>query len=339
MEKFENLYEIAQSLTVLYIEDEMLTRMIVEKKLKSLFKQVISAEDGTEGIEKFRQHNVDLVITDNIMPGISGLEVIKEIRKTDIKTPIILATAFIDNDILIDSINHGVTQFISKPITENNLLKAIEIAVQRVVFGNLVQKARDQELQLLRYHEKYHSRQQEWAFRKELNIIRNDLFLRKIDLTVANGESQEWFVDAYFKPLDIMSGDSYSARELGEGKILLFLIDAMGKGLSASVTSILSTSFANYLVDKEKEHNSFEFSQFIDDYTTFIRREMLEDEIVCATFAYMDLKEKHMDTAIFSMPSIIGLTSDNQVIRINSNNLPIMKFRCQTGLTGMTFPC
>jgi len=325
MEQFGNLYDIAKSLTVLFIEDEILTRLTVGKKLNSIFKQVVSAENGIDGIEKFRQHNVDLVITDNIMPGMSGLEVIREIRKTDLSTPVILVTAFIDNDILIDSINHGVTQFIAKPVTEGNLLKAIEIAVQRVVFGNLVQKARDQELELLRYREKYHSRQQEWAFRKELNIIKNDLFLRKIDLTGDNGESQEWVVDAHYKPLDIMSGDSYSVRELGEGKILLFLIDAMGKGLSASVTSILSTSFANYLVDKEKERNSFEFTQFIEDYTTFIRKEILDEEIVCATFTYINLEDKQMDAAIFSMPSIIGLTYDNQIIRIKSNNLPIMK--------------
>jgi CheY-like chemotaxis protein len=300
--------------------------LIVGKKLASLFRQVVYAENGTDGLEKFRQHNVDLIITDNLMPGMGGLDVIREIRKTDIKTPVILVTAFINTDILMDSINLGVTQFIAKPVTENNLIKAIEMAVQRVVFGNLLQKSRDQELQLLRYHEKYHSGQQELAFRKELNIIKNDLCLRKVDLTCDNGERQEWFVDPYFKPLDIMSGDSYSVREVGEGKILLFLVDAMGKGLSASVTSILSTSFANYLVDRANEHNSFEFTQFLEDYTGFIRKEILEDEIVCATFAFLDLKARQMDAAIFSMPSIMGHTVDDRIIKIKSNNLPIMKF-------------
>ena len=49
------------------------------------------------------------------------------------------------------------------------------------------------------------------------------------------GETVEWVIDLYFKPLDILSGDSYSIREIEEGRVLIYLADAMGKGLAASM--------------------------------------------------------------------------------------------------------
>src|SRR5208283_4752250 len=102
------------------------------------------------------------------------------------------------------------------------------------------------ELELLKYREKYNVTQQESAFMKELNIIRDDLFLKKVDVVNRGGEAVDWTLHLYYEPLDILSGDSYTILEIEEGKILVYLADAMGKGLAASVTSILSTSFVNH---------------------------------------------------------------------------------------------
>ncbi len=318
--------ELTRDLTVLYAEDEEITRRIMEKMLTPLFKRVILAEDGREGLEKFRQNAVDIVLTDNLMPRMNGLDLIEEIRRTDIKVPIILITAYMDTEFLIKAINLGVTQFAAKPISFNNLLGAIEIAVQRALIENLARKSQEQELELLKYREKYHFAQQERAFKKELNIIRNDLFLRKIDVVDTAGRRGEWVISIYYKPLDILSGDSYSVREVGEGKIVLFLADAMGKGLSASVTSILSTSFANYLINEMKETGDFEFGRFIRGYTKFIKRELLEDEIVSASFLYLDLVSETMEAALFSMPPVLCQAADGGVVRIKSNNVPLVRF-------------
>lgn len=310
----------------MYAEDEEVTRKIIEKMLTPLFKRVIIAEDGQEGLEKFTHNAVDIVLTDNLMPRMNGLDLIEEIRKTDIKVPIILITAYMDTEFLIKAINLGVTQFSAKPVSFNNLFRAIEIAVQRVLIENLTRKSQEQELELLKYREKYHFAQQERAFKKELNIIKNDLFLTKVDVVNSRGLAVEWVIDLYYKPLDILSGDSYSIREIQEGKVLIYLADAMGKGLSASITSILSTSFANHLVNEAKERGGFDFEEFIADYCKFIKKELLDDEIVCASFIFIDLVNETMDAAIFSMPPVICHAADNSIVRIKSNNLPLMKY-------------
>ncbi len=325
MNDIERLKKITADLTVLYVEDEEVFRLTVKRKLSGLFKEIILANNGIEGLEKFRSNLIDLVITDNIMPKMSGLDMIQEIRKSDTNTPIILVTGFIDTEFLIRAINLGVTQFVAKPIDFKNLYNAIEISTQRVILENLERKTREQELELLKYREKYHSQQQERAFKKELNIIKNDLYLRNISID-KDGSHTEWHCTYIFKPLDTMSGDSYSIREIDRGRYFILLVDAMGKGLSASVTTILSTSYINHLVSMKKP---FVLEECIDSYHNFIREELLDDEIVCLSFIDIDFNTDRMRYAMFSEPPALLLREhdgNSEVLRIRSNNQPVMKY-------------
>ncbi len=322
------LKDITSKLTVLYVEDEELFRITIERKLKDFFRDIILAKDGVEGLERLKNNPVDLIITDNLMPNLSGLDMIQEIRKQDTKTPIILVTGFIDTEFLIRAINLGVTQFVAKPINYDNLYKAIEIATQRVILENLERKTQEQELELLKYREKYHSLQQERAFRKELNIIKNDLYFKRIILKKQAHEdiARQWHCSVVFKPLDIMSGDSYSIREIQEGRYLFILLDAMGKGLSASVTTILSTSYINHFVTQAKQRGDFSLVECINAYQTFIREELLEDEIVCLSFIEIDFQSNIMRYAMFSEPPLLLLKVNGEIQKVRSNNQPVMKF-------------
>ena len=140
------------------------------------------------------------------------------------------------------------------------------------------------------------------------------------------GETVEWVIDLYYRPLDILSGDSYSIREIEEGKVLIYLADAMGKGLAASVTSILSTSFVNHLVNEAKDGSGFNFREFIDTYSKIIRRELIEEEILCVKFIFLDLINETMDTVICSMPPVLCHASDNTIVKIENNNMPLMVY-------------
>ncbi|WP_420265559.1 response regulator [Candidatus Magnetominusculus dajiuhuensis] len=313
--------EITGNLTLLYVEDEESVRLT--SRLRKIFKTVIVADNGLNGIRLFDDNQVDIVMTDYLMPELNGMEFIKRIREKDTRVPIIMITGYVDTEFLIEAINLGVNQFITKPIIIQNLMKAVEIAVQGFVLDNLAQISRQQELQLLRYREKYHSTQQELAFMKELKIIRNDLNHIKLE---TNAGKTIWHAEICYVPLDILSGDSYSIREITGGKVLFFISDAMGKGLSASVTSILTTSFINHLIDEAIARGDFDFRKFLTSYTSFIKKELLAEEIICAAFAYIDFHGELLETAIFSMPPILALKSNGQLLKINSNNLPIMKY-------------
>lgn len=188
-----------------------------------------------------------------------------------------------------------------------------------VVLGDITiyEKARVQELELLKYKERYHLNQQKNAFKKQLKIIKDRLSHR-----YGNG----LLMDAFYKPLDLLSGDAYGTIDIGEGKFLFYIIDAMGKGLSASVTSIQSTSFINNAVETAIEKDDFTFTAVLASYTHFIKKQLLDDELLCAVFVLIDAKNSSIQVANYGMPPLLMIKSDGSLYTQKPNNPPIMSF-------------
>ena len=82
--------------TILYVEDNDFIREEAVEYLSLLYKTVLEASNGKEALELYREHQPHIIITDIEMPILSGLEMVKEIRKEDKKTPIIMVIAFKD---------------------------------------------------------------------------------------------------------------------------------------------------------------------------------------------------------------------------------------------------
>lgn len=336
MNNLNELKEIAKNCTILVVEDDDVVRDFLNNLLSGLFRRVILAENGKVGLDKFRKNKIDLIISDYMMPVMTGIEMIKEIRKTDTKIPILFATAYADPDVLIEAINSGVTQFIIKPVKVDNILNAIEIAIQRVIVES--QKAIQQEAELLIYKEKYHSLQERLTLKKQQKIIKNDLYYKRLDIikenettgqqdkNVTENKKIEWLINIKHQPFDILSGDFYSIRKIDKDRVLFYLADAMGKGLSAFVTTAITTSFVNYIVDIAIQKSNFNFNNYIMQYLDFAKQQLIDDEALCALFLYIDFNAETIDIANFSMPPVLIEMENGEILKISSNNLPIMKF-------------
>jgi CheY-like chemotaxis protein len=82
-------------LSILAVDDDPLVLMNTSAMLEDLGHTVVEANSGIEGLAKFREHpHVDLVITDQAMPGMSGLEMARSIRADRPEIPIIIATGY-----------------------------------------------------------------------------------------------------------------------------------------------------------------------------------------------------------------------------------------------------
>ena len=123
--KYSDIKDLSYSLKVLYVEDEEDTREVVSGVLKLFFKDVVVAVDGNDAKEKLIKENPDLLITDIQMPKIDGLELIKYTKDNYKDIPIIITTAFTDQEYILQSFDLGVTQYIIKPIKEENLIDVI----------------------------------------------------------------------------------------------------------------------------------------------------------------------------------------------------------------------
>jgi CheY-like chemotaxis protein len=83
-------------LRILVVDDEAAIRQIIRKHLEAEGHEVHTAIDGVTGFERFVGENWDLVLTDRVMPGVSGDELAEAIKRISPTTPVILVTAYAD---------------------------------------------------------------------------------------------------------------------------------------------------------------------------------------------------------------------------------------------------
>lgn len=113
-------------LSVLFVEDESIIRIEFIESLKSYINTVYGAKDGAEGLELYKKHLPDVVITDIKMPNLNGLDMAREIKKIDPVIPIIVVTAYSDSDLLVNAIEIGINHYIIKPINIDKILDALQ---------------------------------------------------------------------------------------------------------------------------------------------------------------------------------------------------------------------
>jgi len=113
-------------LRVLYVEDDQATRDAFAKFLRVRVGKLFLAASGEEGLQKYYECKPNLLIVDLIMPGMSGLEMIGEIRKTDRTCHIMITTSVNEVDTVLEAVNLGIDHYIIKPIDTEDLVKKME---------------------------------------------------------------------------------------------------------------------------------------------------------------------------------------------------------------------
>ena len=123
-----------EKFTILYVEDEIELRNFIFTLLEKLVNKIFVAEDGQEGLELFKKNRdeIDIIITDINMPKLTGLEMCEQIRGLSKSVPIIITTAYNDNNFLHKSIELGVSQFVTKPINVSTLVQIITKVLEPV---------------------------------------------------------------------------------------------------------------------------------------------------------------------------------------------------------------
>jgi len=117
---------------VLIIDDDEWNRQIMRETLKKEGYVLVEAADGESGVAMVRKENPDVVITDYLMPGINGLEVMIEARKIKNNLPVILLTGFGDVGLTIKSIQMGAFDYLEKPVKSSQLKTVVRDALNSV---------------------------------------------------------------------------------------------------------------------------------------------------------------------------------------------------------------
>jgi DNA-binding NtrC family response regulator len=118
---------------ILIADDQFLTRWSLAKALSQEGYEVIVAEDGKEAIEAAKTNLFDFVITDLVMPGLNGWEVLKILRETDLPPRVILITAHGGEDTERTAKEKGVWAYVEKPYIIDKIIGILKEAKSGLV--------------------------------------------------------------------------------------------------------------------------------------------------------------------------------------------------------------
>ena len=124
------MFDRLKNKTILVVEDEKVIRDNISSMLSIFFKKVYTAINGEDGLDQYEQHLPDIILTDLKMPHMSGYEMLKEIKSTDVYT--IIVSAHTDTDLLLNAIHSEVDRYIIKPITEDALFESFKAYIEKI---------------------------------------------------------------------------------------------------------------------------------------------------------------------------------------------------------------
>jgi serine phosphatase RsbU (regulator of sigma subunit)/signal transduction histidine kinase len=206
---------------LLYVEDNPDLRNHV-RDLLAVHYNVFLAVDGRDGLTKTRKYKPDLIITDQMMPHMSGRALLREIRSDPELsfTPVIFLTARAGSEARIESLDAGADDYITKPFDEGELL---------VRTRNLI-RARAQERELKELNQQLEAKiEEQMADLKLAARIQDEL------LPHTSPETAGYEIVGRNIPAQMVGGDYFDYVLLDQHRIAIGLGDVCGKGLPASL--------------------------------------------------------------------------------------------------------
>ena len=109
------------------IVDSRTSRKILRGLLEESGHEVVAeAENGQEGVDKYKEFNPDITTLDITMPVMDGLEALSKIKEFDRNAKVIMVTAAGQQNKMVEAIKNGASEFVTKPFEKENILKIIE---------------------------------------------------------------------------------------------------------------------------------------------------------------------------------------------------------------------
>ncbi len=231
-----------KNFTLLYVEDDTNAQEWMKLVLEDDVKDFLQAFDGQEGLDMYKTHKPDIILTDINMPQMDGLDMAQQIKQIDKEQPIVIMSAFDDSPTLLRAINMGINFFITKPIDIEKLMDKLQQIAQNLQNKIDAQILREQEIQNLYNLAHYDNLTQ---------IPNRFLFSIKLDEVISRATRKNGTFSLFFIDLDDFKviNDTYGH---GAG-------DAILQSVSENIKKVIRTedTFARISGD--------EFSLIIED--------------------------------------------------------------------------
>ncbi len=118
---------------ILLVDDSRTIRNIQKNTLKTLgYEDVFEAADGLEALAALSKQKADLMLVDWNMPNMDGITLVRKVRETDRRTPIIMVTTEAEKSRVLEAVKAGVNNYVVKPFTAETLAEKINQTMAKV---------------------------------------------------------------------------------------------------------------------------------------------------------------------------------------------------------------
>jgi len=115
--------------SILFVDDDEQFRKAMVRIFEASGFDITTAKDGQEALDLLSESTYNLIITDLKMPVLDGYELVREIKKREIKIPVIILTGYGEVETYIDLMNMGVYDHIEKPVSQRELMDLARKAI------------------------------------------------------------------------------------------------------------------------------------------------------------------------------------------------------------------
>ncbi|HHV29063.1 PP2C family protein-serine/threonine phosphatase [Acetivibrio mesophilus] len=268
---------------ILVIDDETTILQNIKFLLEIDGNEVITASSSKEGLSFFMDNfnSIDVVITDMKMPKLSGMEILREIKRIMPQMAVIILTGHGDLDNAILAMKEGAFEYLRKPVTAQDLSIAISNAINR---KKLLMENEKMTQELLE-HRNYLQGLHDSAAKILLNMLPKNL--PKID-------GFNFAVE--YKCCDDVGGDMYDICDIGD-YICFYVFDVSNHGILAAVISIIIKSFLqNIEYNYRQGINKRRFPEIVLDLNLELLSNTAQNVFASLFLGFIDKSSKKLYT-------------------------------------------
>lgn len=294
----------ARAMNILVVDDTEANRKLLTWILEDDGHNVVEARDGAQAVELFKQHDIDLVLMDVMMPVMDGFEATKAIKEHlgGRHVPIIFLTALSDDASLAKCLSIGGDDFLSKPINEQILQAKIKAHARLKDLNEQLKQRNDQ---LTRMHQ---------LTQREHEIAKT-VFDNALAASLVNCAN----IRQYISPATTFNGDLLLVSASPSGGLYALLADFTGHGLPAALGAIpMSQTFF------ESTQQGASVSTIALALNKVLEKFLPDYMFAAAAIAELNAEGKRLSLWMGGMPEAI-LTDARGCLKqkIQSNHMPL----------------
>lgn len=345
--KLQELIDFSQNISVLYVEDDDQLRQDTLRLLSTFFKEIDAAENGKQGLEKYKTGDYQIVISDLRMPEMDGIEMVRHIKELNDDQIILITSAHDESKYLLELISMGVNNFILKPLDIKKFLTVLEKTIELVRLRKVetdykkqleeTVKLRTKELsELNKELEQYNLTLEQKVAERTAELNRslldveraNQKLMDSIDYATViqrsllpnNEVLNSYLPESFFiwLPRDIVGGDIFFT-EFFDDSFLIGVLDCTGHGVpGAFMTMIASTGLQQIIREEEcldpaeiLKRLNFIVKTSLQQDTDF----SMSDDGLDAAVCFVNVKEKLLSFSGARLPLLMVNEGEASIIK------------------------